>query len=146
MQSHLRCLSSTDRCRVASSNTMDITLSEAPIYVVIQTCLTPAPYRAGVFLSIHKILRTVSRMILCIRDEKYVGPVSESATGHSGVTAGIVVLQRQHQAITTHGGGFFRLMQSVQRVSKPGVVIGIRALFESGTEGERGFLPFPMLH
>ena len=33
----------------ASSNTMDITLSEAPIYVVIQTCLTPAPKERAFF-------------------------------------------------------------------------------------------------
>ena len=78
--------------------------------------------------------------------EKYVGPVSEAPPGKRELLRGIVVLQRQHQAITAHGGSFFRLVQSVQRVSKPGVVLGIRALFESGTEGERSFLPFPMLH
>jgi hypothetical protein len=64
---------------------MDITLSEAPIYVVIQTCLTPAPKERAFFYA------CASRMALCT---SLKCPVSESPPGNGELLRGIVVLQR----------------------------------------------------
>ena len=37
-------------------------------------------------------------------------------------------------------------MQSVQRVGKPCVIVGVRTLFQRCAEGERCFLPFSVFH
>ncbi len=123
---------------------MDITLSEAPIYVVIQTCFDACSFEQAFFYGeAEENCRMAASLYPAYGD--LAGPVSVASPGN-GKLLRRIVLQGQHKTVAAHGGRFFRLMQPVQRIGEPGVVVGVRALLERGAEGERCLLPFAMLH
>ena len=129
---------------LASSNTMDTTLSEAP-----NSCQT------DLLMPVLVSERAFFCASFCW--QRRPGKLAPPGAGARKCRVALaltrlgkellrrVVLQGQQQTVTTHGGGFFWHMQTIQCIGKPGVVKGIRTLFQRSAECQAGFFPFAVL-